>query len=445
MPLNLASPGILVREVDLTIGRVDATTDKLGGIVGPFARGPVEVVTRVSNENELLDNFGQPYETDRQYETWLTASSYLAYGGQLNVIRADDTTIRNAFVGSGNAPKIKSVDHYDELGYDENAIPTTTIAARDPGSWANGIRVAIIDGKADQTLTVTSTTGVTVGAAITQTVSNASDGKGIVISSKTSIGKTEALDGYFKGIVTEIDTTNNKLGVKFLSRVSAAGTNTVEDYNNTYKFAAGAVQFPSSGAGTTSAVVTRGEYGSTAGTYTVAGVVTSFYKNAAKVLDMQGGIQLSDSATTLGINTSGIDVGATKFLAIGNEIISLSGASIGVGELTSVTRNSEGTSAAAHNDGVAITVLTKNAGVGTITETVDSDDTTIGITTSADISGKVNAGGILRLGSELVKVGTFLNGDTANTDITASVDWFDQQYVNISSASIGGTETVNKV
>ena len=117
MPLNLASPGILVREVDLTIGRVDPTTDKLGGIVGPFARGPVETVTRVSNENELLDIFGQPYETDRQYETWLTASSYLAYGGQLNVIRADDTTIRNAFVGSGNAPKIKSVDHYDELGY----------------------------------------------------------------------------------------------------------------------------------------------------------------------------------------------------------------------------------------------------------------------------------------------------------------------------------------
>ena len=104
MPLNLASPGILVREVDLTIGRVDATTDKLGGIGGPFARGPVGTPTRVSNENELLDNFAQPYDTDKQYETWLTASSYLAYGGQLNVVRADDFNtltgegIKNAFI-----------------------------------------------------------------------------------------------------------------------------------------------------------------------------------------------------------------------------------------------------------------------------------------------------------------------------------------------------------
>jgi hypothetical protein len=29
MPLNLASPGIVVREVDLTVGRVDPTSDKI--------------------------------------------------------------------------------------------------------------------------------------------------------------------------------------------------------------------------------------------------------------------------------------------------------------------------------------------------------------------------------------------------------------------------------
>ena len=33
MPINLASPGILVREVDLTIGRVDTATDKTAAIV----------------------------------------------------------------------------------------------------------------------------------------------------------------------------------------------------------------------------------------------------------------------------------------------------------------------------------------------------------------------------------------------------------------------------
>ena len=36
MPLNLASPGLVVREVDLTIGRVNTSTTKSAGIVAPY-------------------------------------------------------------------------------------------------------------------------------------------------------------------------------------------------------------------------------------------------------------------------------------------------------------------------------------------------------------------------------------------------------------------------
>ena len=90
MPLNLASPGIVVREVDLTVGRVDPTSDKIGAIVAPFAQGPVELPTIVQNENDLLNVFGKPYAADKHYEHWLTASSFLAYGGSLRVVRADD-------------------------------------------------------------------------------------------------------------------------------------------------------------------------------------------------------------------------------------------------------------------------------------------------------------------------------------------------------------------
>ena len=39
MPLNLASPGLVVREVALTIGRVDTATTKAGAIVAPFQKG----------------------------------------------------------------------------------------------------------------------------------------------------------------------------------------------------------------------------------------------------------------------------------------------------------------------------------------------------------------------------------------------------------------------
>ena len=61
MPLNLASPGILVREVDLTVGRVDPTSDKIGAIVGPFDKGPVELPTLVQNEKDLIETFGKAY------------------------------------------------------------------------------------------------------------------------------------------------------------------------------------------------------------------------------------------------------------------------------------------------------------------------------------------------------------------------------------------------
>jgi hypothetical protein len=90
MPLNLASPGIKVREVDLTIGRVDPTSEKIGGLVAPFAQGPVDFPVLIGSEKDLLDNFGKPYSNDKHYEHWMVASSYLAYGAPLRVVRSDD-------------------------------------------------------------------------------------------------------------------------------------------------------------------------------------------------------------------------------------------------------------------------------------------------------------------------------------------------------------------
>ena len=39
--IGLVSPGVKVREVDLTVGRIDSISDQTGAIVGPFERGPV--------------------------------------------------------------------------------------------------------------------------------------------------------------------------------------------------------------------------------------------------------------------------------------------------------------------------------------------------------------------------------------------------------------------
>ena len=226
MPVNLASPGIVVREVDLTIGRVDSATDKNAAIVGPFEKGPVNIPIIIESEQDLIDNFGKPYNTDDQVEYWMVAASYLAYGGQLSVVRAADANLNNA-TDDGGTVVINSVDDYINKGYDESTLAGTVVASRNPGSWANGLKVAIIDGKVDQVLGITTTT-LQVGMGITQAVP--------ANTIKPGAGTTSVLDGEYKGIITEIGT--GTIGVKFLSHTPAGGTESEFDYESSgvYKF-----------------------------------------------------------------------------------------------------------------------------------------------------------------------------------------------------------------
>ena len=230
MPVNLASPGIVVREVDLTIGRVDSATDKNAAIVGPFEKGPVNIPIIIESEQDLIDNFGKPYNTDDQVEYWMVASSYLAYGGQLSVVRASDANLNNA-TDDGGTVVINSVDDYINKGYDESTLAGTVVAARNPGSWANGLKVAIIDSFGDQVISVASTVGASVGMGVTQTASGVLPGA----------GTTSVLDGTFKGIITEIG--SGTITVKFLSHTPNGGTETEKDYeaSGVYKFGTGAI------------------------------------------------------------------------------------------------------------------------------------------------------------------------------------------------------------
>ena len=234
MPLNLASPGLVVREVDLTIGRVDTATTKAGAIVAPFQKGPVNEPTTIENEQDLIDNFGEPLDIDKHYEYWLTASSYLSYGGILSVVRSDDDDLKNATDDGSPEIKILSSQDYNNKGYDLNHLSNSIVAARNPGSWANGIKVAIIDGKADQQI-VAGITTLTVGIGVTQAVP-----AGTVLP---GVGTTTVLDGYFKGIITEV--SGATIGVKFVAHVSAAGIETSKDYQpgGVYEFNSGVISY----------------------------------------------------------------------------------------------------------------------------------------------------------------------------------------------------------
>ena len=264
MPLNLASPGILVKEIDLTAGRVDPTSAAIGAIVGPFEKGPVNEPVLVTNEQGLLDNFGDPHATDKQYETWLVASSYLAYGGPLQVVRSDSSNLKNSASGgldgsSISQVKIGSYDDYVNNGYDENTLATASIVSSNPGGWANGIKVGVIDAKADQILSGVSTAfdgavGLNqyVGYGVTQSL----DCRVVIGTGSTSLVEHSLGTGaYLKGMITEVG--SGQISVKVLSTVSAAGTVTDVDYQQggVYEFKTGSITgFSTVATGTKSSV-----------------------------------------------------------------------------------------------------------------------------------------------------------------------------------------------
>ena len=163
----------------------------------------------------------------------MVASSYLSYGGVLSVVRADDDDLKNAFVGAASSIKIRSVDDYTNNGYDESTITGVTVAARNPGSWGNDVKVAIVDNAADQILVVGSGHTAVVGMGISMAVPSA--------TYQISAGSTSVLDGFYKGIVTEAD-IDSQISVKFISHVSAAGTETAKDYEPLVTFS-----FPGTG------------------------------------------------------------------------------------------------------------------------------------------------------------------------------------------------------
>ena len=224
------SPGVLTREVDLTVGRADNVLDNIGGIVGPFEIGPVEELVDITTEQQLINTFGKPISTDAQYEYWLTASSFLSYGGVLKVGRVDGSSLNtaNAAVGYAHTTslKIKNFDNY-ENSHSGEAVEFV-YAAKNPGSYANDLKICFIDDAADQIIGINTTNLATSGAVIGYGITTGID------ASLPGIGTTSAFNGYVKGIITGLttDTTNGNstIEVKIVSRVSSAGTETKIDY-----------------------------------------------------------------------------------------------------------------------------------------------------------------------------------------------------------------------
>ena len=130
------SPGIIIKERDLSNAVVTGASAIRGAIASTFRKGPVGKIVNIGSERELIDTFGTPAEANAA--DWLVASEFLRYGGQLGVVRAS-TGVLNATL-DGSAVLIGDKDAYDAgVGASEQ------FAARDAGTDGNNLRVVVVD------------------------------------------------------------------------------------------------------------------------------------------------------------------------------------------------------------------------------------------------------------------------------------------------------------
>ena len=150
------SPGVVIRERDLSTGVITGVSALKAAIASTFTKGPVGKIVNIGSERDLIDTFGAPAEANAA--DWLVASEFLRYGGQLAVIRAA-TGVLNA-TKDGSAVLIGSKEDYEA-----GAGSSEEFAARDAGSAGNNLRVVIVDKVADSKM-VKAGHGLSVGDAL---------------------------------------------------------------------------------------------------------------------------------------------------------------------------------------------------------------------------------------------------------------------------------------
>ena len=133
------SPGVLVTEKDLT-NIVPAVSTTAGAIVITAEKGPIDEITTISSENELVDIFGKPNNSN--FEEFFSAANFLGYGNNLKVVRPI-TGVVNACV-SGTAILIKNTDDYlNNYSHDQSfAANVGAYAAREAGTLGNSLKIS---------------------------------------------------------------------------------------------------------------------------------------------------------------------------------------------------------------------------------------------------------------------------------------------------------------
>ena len=138
------SPGVVIRERDLSTGVITGVSPLRGAIASTFTKGPVGKIVNIGSERELINTFGAPDEANAS--DWLVASEFLRYGGSLAVVRVVTGVLNAASEGGGVLVGTKE-------DYEAGAGSSKKFVARTAGAAGNNLRVVIVDRVADKKLT----------------------------------------------------------------------------------------------------------------------------------------------------------------------------------------------------------------------------------------------------------------------------------------------------
>ena len=212
----LVSPGVHVREIDLT-GIVPAVPTTIGGIAGAFEKGPVGSIVRVGSEEEMVKIFGEPQNTSNQFETFFTAANFLQYSDQLSIVRCE-SGVTNA-IASGTSFIIRDDDHYEDAFKDGQAS-VGEWAARTAGTHGNSIGVSICATSTayEETAKTTTTATESIGA----TVIDLTSASGFNVHDIVNFGETLG----FEYQVTAVSTDESTITVKLKDDPTGAGLQT---------------------------------------------------------------------------------------------------------------------------------------------------------------------------------------------------------------------------
>ena len=138
------SPGVNVSEVDLTTV-VPSVLTTAGAFAGAFQWGPVNKKIQIDNEVNLVTKFGKP-DTNTA-ASFFTAASFLAYGNNLQVVRATGSAAYNACANTNNFVKVDNEDVFQAVYLDNltNANTVGPFFARYQGALGNSLTVSVLD------------------------------------------------------------------------------------------------------------------------------------------------------------------------------------------------------------------------------------------------------------------------------------------------------------